>query len=59
MSLCLYELALHKHIQDRVREEINTVKSKHNEEMNNEFLIDLHYLEMVLAGQYIFFITVK
>jgi cytochrome P450 family 6 len=49
-SLCLYELALHKQIQDRVREEINTVKFKYNGEMNNEFLIDLQYLEMVLAG---------
>ncbi|XP_025417942.1 probable cytochrome P450 6a13 [Sipha flava] len=48
-SLCLYELALHKQIQDRVREEINTVKFKYNGEMNNEFLIDLQYLEMVLA----------
>lgn len=54
MSFCLYELALKKHIQDRVREEMNATKAKHNGELNNEFLADLHYLEMVLAGQYFF-----
>lgn len=50
MSYCLYELALKKHIQDRVRQEMNFMKTKHNGETNNEFLTDLHYLEMVLAG---------
>lgn len=54
MSFCLYELALKKHIQDRVRAEIISMKAKHNGEINNEFLMDLHYLEMVLAGQYFF-----
>lgn len=52
MSFCLYELALKKPIQDRVRAEMNSMKVKHDGEINNEFLMDLHYLEMVLAGQY-------
>lgn len=63
MIFCLYELALKKEVQDRGREEMNAMKSKHNGEVNNEFLIDLHYLEMMLAGQYTstykLYITVK
>lgn len=54
MSFCLYELALKKPIQDRVRAEINLIKTKHNGDINSDFLMDLHYLEMVLAGQYFF-----
>lgn len=52
MTFCLYELALQKCIQDRVRDEMIVTKAKHGGELNNEFLTDLHYLEMVLAGQY-------
>ncbi|CAH1732605.1 unnamed protein product [Aphis gossypii] len=49
MSFCLYELALKKPIQDKVREEMNATKIKHSGEINDEFLKELHYLEMVLA----------
>jgi len=52
MSFCLYELALKKHIQDRVRQEINLKLSKNNGLINNELLIELNYLDMVLAGNY-------
>lgn len=55
MSFCLYELALKKHIQDKVRQEMISMKSKHAE-INNDFLMDLHYLEMVLAGKLFSFI---
>lgn len=50
ISFCLYELALKKHIQDRVRDEIVATKARHGDETKNEFLIDLQYMEMVLAG---------
>ena len=50
ISYCLYELALKKNIQDRVREEIKLTKSKYNGVIDNEFLNDLHYLDMVIAG---------
>jgi len=53
MSFCLYELALKKPIQDKVREEMNATKIRHSGEINDEFLKELHYLEMVLAGQYV------
>ncbi|XP_003242904.1 probable cytochrome P450 6a13 isoform X1 [Acyrthosiphon pisum] len=49
ISYCLYELALKKNIQDRVREEIKLTKSKYNGVIDNEFLNDLHYLDMVIA----------
>lgn len=54
LSFCLYELALKKHIQDRVRSDIASKISKHNGEINNEFLLDLNYLDMVLAGIFSF-----
>lgn len=51
LSFCLYELALKKHIQDRVREEIKLKVSKYNGVVNNDFLTDLNYLDMVLSGR--------
>lgn len=50
LSFCLYELALKPHIQDRVREEITSKLSENNGAINNDFLVDLNYLDMVLAG---------
>ncbi|KAL4096785.1 hypothetical protein QTP88_021669 [Uroleucon formosanum] len=49
ISYCLYELALNKSIQDRVREEIQLKMSKNYGQVNHEFLMELHYLDMVLA----------
>ncbi|XP_060853196.1 probable cytochrome P450 6a13 isoform X1 [Rhopalosiphum padi] len=49
LSFCLYELALKKNIQDRVREEIKLTKIKYNGVIDNEFLNDLIYLDMVIA----------
>ncbi|XP_025424020.1 probable cytochrome P450 6a13 [Sipha flava] len=49
LSFCLYELALKTHIQDRVREEFTSKLSKNNGVINNDFLVDLTYLDMVLA----------
>nr|QRY28566.1 cytochrome P450 CYP6CY6 [Sitobion avenae] len=49
VSYCLYELALNKSIQDRVREEIQLKLSKNDGQINHEFLMELHYLDMVIA----------
>lgn len=49
-SFCFYELALHKDIQDRLRAEIISSKIKYGGQLNNEFLEDLHYADMVLDG---------
>lgn len=52
LSLCLHELALKKHIQDKVREEIKLKKIKYNGVINSDFLMDLNYLNMVIAGNF-------
>lgn len=49
-SFCFYELALNKDIQDRLRAEIISSKIKYGGQLNNEFLEDLHYADMVLDG---------
>ncbi|XP_060877292.1 probable cytochrome P450 6a13 [Metopolophium dirhodum] len=49
ISYCLYELALNKSIQDRLRKEIQLKLSKNNGQINPEFLMDLNYLDMVIA----------
>ncbi|CAI6366502.1 unnamed protein product [Macrosiphum euphorbiae] len=48
LSLCLYELALNKEIQDKLREEIYSMKAKHDGNFNNDYLVDLRYTNMVL-----------
>lgn len=51
LSVCLYELALNQHVQDKMRDEMNS-KLKEHGQMNNDFLMDLHYTDMVLTGEY-------
>jgi len=51
MSFCMYELALRKDVQDKVRKEILEVKSKYNGQMNSECLNELHYMGMVIKGK--------
>ncbi|XP_060866135.1 cytochrome P450 6k1-like [Metopolophium dirhodum] len=48
LSFCLYELALNIEIQDRLRSEIYSMKAKHNGQINNDYLMDLYYTNMVL-----------
>jgi len=50
ICLCLYQLALNKDVQDKVREEIVTTKEKNGGEFNNNYLKNLHYMNMVLEG---------
>jgi len=53
MSYCLYELALNKDIQDKLRDEINMAKQKYDGKFTSEYMTELHYTEMVLDGNYI------
>ncbi|KAL5235931.1 hypothetical protein ACI65C_003341 [Semiaphis heraclei] len=48
VCFCLYQLALNKDIQDKLCKEIITTKEKNGGELNNDFLINLHYMNMVL-----------
>ncbi|XP_031629073.1 probable cytochrome P450 6d5 [Contarinia nasturtii] len=45
LSYCLYELAKHPDIQDRVHKEIDTVLNKHNGQLTYETVLDMIYLE--------------
>eukprot|EP00102_Acyrthosiphon_pisum_P014916 XP_008185222.1 PREDICTED: cytochrome P450 3A19-like [Acyrthosiphon pisum] len=48
LSFCLYQLALNQHNQEEMRDEMNS-KVKEHGKINNDFLVDLHYSDMVLA----------
>ncbi|KAL5240684.1 hypothetical protein ACI65C_008094 [Semiaphis heraclei] len=48
LSFCLYELALNTEIQEKLRTEICSMKAKHDGKLNNDYLMDLHYTNMVL-----------
>lgn len=50
LSYCLYELALNSDIQNKLRDEINLTNEKYGGQFTNEFLMDLHYADMVLDG---------
>ncbi|XP_068145398.1 probable cytochrome P450 6a14 [Drosophila tropicalis] len=50
MAFCLYELALHQDIQQRLRDEINTVLSGvENQELTYDAITQMTYLDKVLA----------
>ncbi|XP_069671901.1 probable cytochrome P450 6a14 [Periplaneta americana] len=49
MSFCLYELALNPDIQDRVREEIDTVLEKHGGNITYEAIQEMNYLDNAVA----------
>lgn len=53
LSFCMHELSLKKHIQDKVREEIQSKLSEHNGVLSRELLSELPYLDMVIAGELI------
>nr|WOV89612.1 cytochrome P450 CYP6CY104 [Rhopalosiphum padi] len=55
ICFCLYELALNRDVQDRLREEIVTTKAKHGGQLNSDFLTDLRYINMVIEDTKYFF----
>lgn len=50
MTFCLYELASNMDIQQKVREEINTVLGKHDNKLTYEAVMEMTYMEKVLNG---------
>ncbi|XP_001952450.1 probable cytochrome P450 6a13 [Acyrthosiphon pisum] len=48
LSFCLYHLALNQDVQEKIRDEMNS-KLKQHGKINNDFLVNLHYTDMVLA----------
>jgi cytochrome P450 family 6 len=51
ITLCLYELALNPEIQERVRNEIDTVLEKHGGILIYDCLFEMEYLEKVVDGK--------
>jgi cytochrome P450 family 6 len=51
MSFCLYELALNPNIQDRVRNEIDTVLKKHGGSVTYEAVQEMSYLDKTVSGK--------
>ncbi|KAF0734507.1 putative cytochrome P450 6a13 [Aphis craccivora] len=48
LAFCVYELALNKPIQEKLRQHICETREKHGGEYNHSYLADLHYADMVL-----------
>lgn len=51
LMFCLYELALHKEVQNKVREEIRSVLSHHGK-LSYDSIQDMKYLAQVLDGKF-------
>lgn len=49
MSFCLYELALNPDIQDRLRNEIDTVLKKHGGSVTYEGIQEMKYLDKIIS----------
>jgi cytochrome P450 family 6 len=51
MMFSLYELALNPDIQERVRNEIDTVLERHGGNITYEAISDMEYLDKVVSGE--------
>lgn len=56
MSFCLYELARHQDIQQKVRSEVNAIYKKYGDKWTYEGLSEMQYVEQVLNGMYPWFV---
>lgn len=52
ITYCLYELARHEKIQQKVRDEINCVLKKYDGEITYEAIKDMKYMGRVIDGNY-------
>jgi cytochrome P450 family 6 len=59
MSFCLYELALNPDIQDRLRNEIDTVLKNHGGSVTYEGIQEMSYLDKTISGTMLATIHVK
>jgi len=51
MTFCLYELALNPDIQERVRNEIDTVLERYGGNITYEAISQMEYLDKVVSGE--------
>lgn len=52
MTFALYELALNADIQQKLRDDIRSVLSRHDNKLNYEAMLEMKYLQMVIDGNY-------
>lgn len=50
-SFLLYELAVHKHVQDRLRQEIDFVLTKHGGKLTYDAVHEMRYLDQCINGE--------
>lgn len=50
LTFALYELALNPDVQETLRDDIQTVLSRHPNELTYEAMLDMKYLQMVIDG---------
>lgn len=53
VTFCLYELAIHQDIQNKVREEIQTQLEKHGGDLTYDAVNEMTYLHKVISGMYV------
>lgn len=53
MAFCLYELSINQDIQQKVREEIESVLKKYDGKLTYDAVMDLKYMDQVIDGGYI------
>lgn len=51
MTFALYELAMNPEIQDRARQEIKEVLSKHGGQLTYEAAMELTYIDQIIHGE--------
>lgn len=51
MGYALHELAVNQDIQDKLRDEIESVLQSHNGEFNYECMVEMKYLDQVIDGE--------
>jgi cytochrome P450 family 6 len=46
----MYDLACNPKVQERLREEVDSVMSQHNGQLNLDIIQEMEYLDMVVQG---------
>lgn len=54
MSYILFELARHQDIQEKVRNEVNTISAKYGDSITYESLQEMPYLEACFFGKILY-----
>lgn len=52
MTFALYELALNPDVQQKLRDDIKLVLSRHDNKLNYDAMLEMKYLQMVIDGKY-------